>query len=61
VHISKILTKCKEHERFLGEKLKNYQSKRKASLREAWKKAEKYKNAVEDYRDSKNISRDKSK
>ena len=54
--MSKIVKKCKEHEKFIGERLKNYQSKKKASLREAWKKAEKYKNEVED-RSSKNVSR----
>jgi hypothetical protein len=32
-HLSKIVKKCKEHEKYLGEKLKTYQSKKKASLR----------------------------
>lgn len=58
-HLSKIVKKCKEHEKFIGERLKNYQSKKKASLREAWKKAEKYKNEVDD-RSSKNVSRERS-
>ena len=58
-HLSKIVKKCKEHEKFIGERLKNYQSKKKASLREAWKKAEKYKNEVED-KSSKNVSRERS-
>ncbi len=59
--ISKIVKKCKEHEKYLGEKLKNYQNKKKASLREAWKMAEKYKNSVEDFHASKNVSKNASR
>lgn len=32
-HISKILKKCQQHEKYLGEKLKKYQIKKKASLK----------------------------
>jgi hypothetical protein len=60
-HLSKIVKKCKDHEKYLGEKLKNYQSKKKASLREAWKLAEKYKNNAEDFHASKNASKNASR
>lgn len=58
-HLTRIVKKCREHEKFLGEKLKNYHTKKKASLREAWKQAEKYKNSLDDL-SSKHVSREKS-
>lgn len=42
-HVNSIVKKCKDHDKYLGEKLRNHQNKKKASLREAWKISEKYK------------------
>lgn len=59
--INKIVKKCKQHQKILGEKMKNYQSKKKASLRQAWKMAQKYKNSVQNFYASKNGSKHASR
>lgn len=58
-HISGIVKKCKDHEKFLGEKLKEYQTRKKNSMREAWEKASRFQKDLEDHAANKQQSREK--
>lgn len=57
-HLNKIVKKCKDHEKFLNEKYKNIQTKKKAVIKDAWKKAEKFNHSIQDYHQSKIIAKD---
>ena len=56
-HIDTIVKKCQVHEKFLGEKLKEHQIKKKDSLREAWEKASRFQKDLEDHQTQKQHSR----
>lgn len=58
--MNSIVKKCKDHDKYLGEKLRNYQNKKRASMREAWKISEKYKEFVDERELQKNPSESKS-
>ena len=52
-HLNKIVKKCKDHDKFLNEKYKNFISKKKANIKDAWKKAEQMGREIENYQHSK--------
>lgn len=53
--ITKIVKKCHEHDKYVGEKVKQFNSKKKKNLKDAWKRSEAYQSEAAQFSKTRSI------